>query len=80
MPNPRLAPLLVALHEIAGSDIADCCYRASFSSRVSRSTSASAIGLDEDATATRRVGFSAFRRRRLIGSPPALERRFIASP
>ena len=59
--------------------------RASSRSRVSRATSFSSAtgdGLESISTfaALRRVGFAGLGRRRLIGSPPALERLFIASP
>src|SRR6476661_2504248 len=64
------------------SEVAVCCSRASFSSRVSRATSASGIGADEDTAldTSRRFVFSALRRRDLDVSRPALERLFIASP
>ena len=64
------------------SDVAVCCSRASLSSRVSRATSASLIGTDDDAVldASRRFGFAALRRRVFAGLPLTLERRFIGSP
>ena len=53
------------------SEVAVCCSRASFSSRVSRATSASSLGADELERATvfgalRRFGSGAFRRRPLM--------------
>jgi hypothetical protein len=67
------------------SEVAVCCSSASFSSGVSRTTSAFPPATDELERATAfgalwRFGFGAFQRRALIGSPPALERLFIASP
>src|SRR6516225_11816154 len=66
-------------------EVAVCCSRASFSSRVSRATSISLPAADEPSCATaigtlRRFGSGVFRRRPLVGSPPALERLFIGSP
>ena len=64
------------------SDVAVCCSRASFRSRVSRATSASWIGADEGAffDASRRFVFSASRPRALDALPLALERLFIGFP
>ncbi len=67
------------------SDVAVCCSSASLSSRASRTTSVSSPAEDELERGTafgalRRFGPGALRRRPLIVSPPALERRFIASP
>src|SRR6266568_9660375 len=67
------------------SAVAACSSRASTSSRVSRTTSASGPEADE---LLWRAAFGAlplfsanvFRRRVLTGSPPALERRLIAYP
>jgi hypothetical protein len=63
------------------SEVAACRSRASFSSRVSRATSALRIGLDVETgfCASRRFGVTAFWRP-LIDSPPAPERRLMASP
>ena len=67
------------------SDVAVSRSRASLSSRVRRVTSVSLPAVDELERATafgalRRFRSGVLRRRPLTGSPPALERRFIASP
>src|SRR5204862_3250926 len=92
----RTALVMIALKAICRSNaerlmalstwpVAVCCSRASTSSRVSRTTSASGPEADE---LLWRTAFGAlplfsanvFRRRALTGSPPALERRLIAFP
>src|SRR4249919_4002286 len=65
------------------SEVAACCSRASFSSRVRLAASPSSA-VDELRRGTalgtlRRLGSDVGRRRSLIGSPPALDRLFIAS-
>src|SRR6476661_7720197 len=67
------------------SVVAFCCSSASFSSRLSRATSVSLPDRDELAgapafAASGCFGFGVFGRRPLIGSPPVLDRFFIASP
>ena len=70
---------------LSTSPVAVCCSSASFRSRVSRATSVSSPGGDDLERGTafgalRRFGPGVFRRRPSIGSPPVLERLFIATP
>jgi hypothetical protein len=67
------------------SDVAVCCSIDSRSSRASRATSVSRAAAEELRRRTafgalRCFSFPVLRRRVLINLPPALERRFTASP
>jgi hypothetical protein len=71
------------LNKYKTCDVAVRCFRSSLSSRVSRATSVSPVAGNNLARAwtfgaLRRFGPAVFRRCPLIGSPPALDRFFIA--